>query len=61
MLLSQIYYCQQDDVCLYRAVSFIVPFTPAEGQTAAASIAVPVDYAIKAQSPANNQITLSAV
>ena len=47
-------------MCLYKALSFLVPFTPAEGQTAAAT-AVPLEYAIKAPSPAGNQLTLAAV
>lgn len=51
----QVYYCEEDQVCLYKDVAFEIPFSsPAEGQ---ASQSVQLSFSVKPTQMAKGFVT----
>ena len=50
-VLCKVFFCQDNDVCLFQEVCFDVPLAEAADAAAAASADVPLSFALSAQAP----------
>lgn len=53
----QVYYCKEDEVCLYQSVTFEVPFRDVNPASGAAEISL--DYAVKPKTPTDNLLPVA--
>lgn len=53
----QVYYCKEDEVCLYQSVGFEVPFQDAIPGSSPAEISL--DYTVKPKTPTDSLLPAS--
>lgn len=53
----QVYYCKEDEVCLYQSVAFEVPFRDAIPGSSPAEVSL--DYAVKPKTPTNSLLAVA--